>query len=232
VDFIDMETDDARNRVLATLEGALRPDKTKTNVLGFTSLGLVEITRKKVRQSLSELLLDDCPACEGAGRVVSLQTLALAAERRIQRLCLREEGEALLLAVHPSVAALLIGTGGANIARLESEFGRALFIKGREDVPPGEVRLLGHGTRAELERAALPVREGEVRALLISERHAKDPLNGIARIEGYIVDVEGGGRFVGHRVKVEIVRTFRTYARGRVVGTGSDEGEGTEAAQA
>ncbi|NLG83846.1 MAG: Rne/Rng family ribonuclease [Firmicutes bacterium] len=222
VDFIDMETEEERNRVLAALEAALRPDKRKTKVLGFTSLGLVEITRKKVHQSLTELLMDDCPHCEGTGKVISLTTLAMAAIRKIQQICRREEVEALLLGLHPSVAALLIGQGGANLSRLEEEFGRSIFIRGQEDIPPKEVRVLGRGTRGELAALALPVKEGEIRALEILERHAANPENGIARIEGYVIDVEGGGRFTGQRIKAEIVRTFRTYAKARVVEPGHE----------
>lgn len=231
VDFIDMETDEERKQVLAALEAALRPDKRKTKILGFTSLGLVEITRKKVNQSLAELLMDECPTCEGMGKVVSLYTLAMAAERRIQQLCGREEVEALLLGVHPSVAALLIGQGGANLAKLEEEFGRTIFIKGQEEVPPGEVRVLGRGPRSELAEMALPVEEGEVRDLEILERHAGNPEDGIARIEGYVIDVERGGRFVGQKVKAEIIRTFRTYAKARVVGETARETEKREAAE-
>ncbi|MGE5528279.1 MAG: Rne/Rng family ribonuclease [Patescibacteria group bacterium] len=223
VDFIDMESDDSRNKVLAALQESLRHDKTKGNVLGFTALGLVEITRKKVRQSLSELLQDDCPCCHGAGRVISQQTLALAAERRIQYLCQGEKDEALLLALNPAVAAPLIGPGGANLARIEEEAGRSLFIKGREDVEPGEVKILARGSRAEMEALALPVREGEIQEIEVREAHVNNPADGIARIEGYIIDVEGGGRFVGRRVKVQIGRVFRTYAKGRVLAAEMNE---------
>ena len=226
VDFIDMETDEARAQVLAALQAAMKSDKTKTNILGFTALGLVEMTRKKVRQSLGELLLADCQACEGVGRVISQETLALAAERRIQRLCLAEPTEALLLGVHPLAASLIIGPGGNNLARLESEVGHSLFIKGQEDVEPGQVKVLARGSRAELETIALPVHEGEIREMEIREAHVSNPADGIARLEGYIVDIAGGGRYVGRRVKVQVVRAFRTYAKGRVVEHELD-GEGT-----
>lgn len=226
VDFIDMETDEARSQVLAALQTAMRSDKTKTNILGFTSLGLVEMTRKKIRQSLGELLQDDCPTCEGMGRVVSLETMALAVERRIQRLCIGETSEALLLGLHPAVAALIIGPGGNNLAKLENEVGHGLFIKGREDVEPGEVRLLERGTRMEIELVALPVKEGEILELEVREVHVSNPVDGIARIEGYIIDIASGGRYVGRRVKVQIVRAFRTYAKGRVVNADLD-GQGS-----
>ena len=216
VDFIDMESDENRAQVLAALQTALKPDKTKSKILGFTSLGLVEITRKKVRQGLAELLQDDCQHCEGTGRVISPQTLALAVERKIQRLCLTELAEALLLAIHPSIASLIIGPGGGNLARLEEELGHRLFIKGRDDVNPGDVRVMARGTRSELEALALPVHEGEIVEMEVRETHVSNPADGIGRIEGYVVDIEGAGHYVGRKVKVEILRAFRTYAKGKV----------------
>lgn len=69
IDFIDMSREDHRRQVLKVLEEELARDRTRTQVLGITQLGLVEMTRKKTRPSLAELLLRTCPCCEGQGRV-------------------------------------------------------------------------------------------------------------------------------------------------------------------
>ncbi|HOB19436.1 MAG TPA: Rne/Rng family ribonuclease [Candidatus Atribacteria bacterium] len=69
IDFIDMEKHDHRQMVIDALKAALKRDRTKTNVLGFTGLGLVEMTRKKARDKLSASLLKPCPHCGGTGRV-------------------------------------------------------------------------------------------------------------------------------------------------------------------
>ncbi|WP_051275728.1 Rne/Rng family ribonuclease [Desulfovirgula thermocuniculi] len=69
IDFIDMSREDHRRQVLEVLEEGLQRDRTRTQVLGITQLGLVEMTRKKTRPSLAELLLRPCPCCEGQGRV-------------------------------------------------------------------------------------------------------------------------------------------------------------------
>ncbi|HZK33891.1 MAG TPA: Rne/Rng family ribonuclease [Bacillota bacterium] len=69
IDFIDMETDKHRQAVLKAFKQALKRDRTKTNVLGFTGLGLVEMTRKKARVRLSASLLKPCPHCGGIGRI-------------------------------------------------------------------------------------------------------------------------------------------------------------------
>jgi len=70
IDFIDMNTEEHRQKVLTLLEEELKKDKVKTHILGLTSLGFVEMTRKKVRQSLSCTLEKNCPYCEGKGKVL------------------------------------------------------------------------------------------------------------------------------------------------------------------
>ena len=67
IDFIDMELEEHRQQVMEVLKEALKRDRTKTNVLGFTELGLLEMTRKKVRARISQSLLKPCPHCNGSG---------------------------------------------------------------------------------------------------------------------------------------------------------------------
>ena len=78
IDFIDMEKEENREKVLETLRTALKNDRTKTNVLGITGLGLVEMTRKKVRRKLSTLIKKECPYCSGFSMIDSDETVALA----------------------------------------------------------------------------------------------------------------------------------------------------------
>ena len=71
IDFIDMTIEEHRQKVLSKLNESIKQDRTKTYVLGLTSLGLVEMTRKKVRQDLAEVLKQHCPYCNGSGRVLT-----------------------------------------------------------------------------------------------------------------------------------------------------------------
>ena len=217
VDFIDMDSKEDREQVVATLERELARDRTRTQVLGFTRLGLVEITRKKTRENLHSLLQKPCPYCQGRGRVLNEFAMAQKVERELLRLARSSQAEALLVAVHPSVAAQVIGAGGAHLRRLEQATGKTIYVRGREDVHMEDLRVLTVGSRAEVEQQALPVREGQVVDLQVEEPHASHPEDGIARVEGYVVDIEGAGRHVGRRLKVEITRVYRTYARARVV---------------
>ena len=106
VDFIDMVSDDERAKVIAKLNSELLRDKTKVNILGFTSLGLLEITRKKVKQSLREILQIECEYCDGVGYIPSLDSFAQKAMRTIQQIANNTNFEALLLGVNPQIASI------------------------------------------------------------------------------------------------------------------------------
>ncbi len=217
VDFIDMDRPEDRQKVLSTLEEAVRRDRTKVHILGLTQLGLVEMTRKKVGHGLEGMLLRTCPDCDGRGRVLSEETMAQKVRRDIRSLFRKEAAEAALVEVNPAVAALLIGTGGAHLRDFEKELGRAVYVRGSEELRIETMRVAAIGTREEVERKARPVQPGQEIELKIEEQHQSNPDDGIARLEGYVIDVQGAGRLVGERVKVHVTGAFRTFARARVV---------------
>lgn len=213
IDFIDMEKAEDREKVLARLKEELTRDRTKTNVLGFTGLGLVELTRKKVSQSLDDLLTKVCPACEGKGRVPSEITVACDAERQIAAAARASEGRSLLVEAHPSVAALLIGVGGQNLERMERDLGVRLYIKGRQEMSIDQVNVSAINDESETAHLAAPVSPGQQLVVSVESRHVANEHDGIARVNGYVLDVEGAGDMVGSVVRVEVTKVFRTYAR-------------------
>ncbi len=216
-DFIDMESDTHRQKVLKTLEEHLRRDRTRTYVLGITQLGLVEITRKKAKQSLDDALQKPCPYCDGKGRVLSEESVASKLRREVKAMLRRSSDEAILVEVHPAVAALLIGAGGTNLRALENETGKAIYIRGSDQCHLENLVVRAMGTREEVEAKALPVRLGQILEVKVEEPHVSNLWDGIARIEGYVLDVEGGAKLVGEKVKVEVVKVHRTYAKAKVV---------------
>ncbi|NLJ24499.1 MAG: Rne/Rng family ribonuclease [Firmicutes bacterium] len=217
IDFIDMTSSNDKQQVLATLEEEVRKDKNKTHVLGFTNLGMVEMTRKKTRQNIGDFLQRPCPYCGGTGRVLSEETLAFSVEREISRVAREHDVEALMIEVHPSVAAMLIGTGGANLKELEELTGKTIFIRGSDDRHWEDVEIVYAGSREALSAMAVPVKEGQIIDMEVEEPHLTNPQDGISRLHGYVVDIEGAGQHVGQRLKVEITRVFRTYAKGRML---------------
>jgi len=104
IDFIDMETEENKQKVIKALEAALSKDRTKTNVLGFTNLGLVELTRKKVRRKLSSIIKMTCPYCQGSGTVDSEETTALNLRRLILKQIAHSDAKEYLVEINPMVS--------------------------------------------------------------------------------------------------------------------------------
>lgn len=221
IDFIDMEDESHRKMVVKQLEESLQGDKTKATVLGFTQLGLVEMTRKKVQQGLADTMTKTCPECEGRGKIVSEETLAYRAMREIKKQAGQTDEPAMLVHLNPTVAAVLIGFGGSNLANIEESTGKMLYVKGNAALGMYDVVVAAVGSREYVESKALPVAEGDIVNLLIEEHHITNQRNGICRIEGYVIDVAGAARFVGYTVDVEIVKVFKTYAKAKLVNGGA-----------
>ena len=116
IDFIDMEVLEHREQVYKAVKRALVEDKARTNVLEISELGLVEMTRKRVRQDLRALLTQSCPTCRGGGVVKSNETLATEIYRAIQGKAAAEapaaEGREIVVRAHPDVAGYLEGRAG------------------------------------------------------------------------------------------------------------------------
>lgn len=85
IDFIDMENQEHRNAVLVEFNKALMKDRTRMTVNGFTALGLVEMTRKRTRESLAHILCETCPTCQGRGEIRTAQTICYEILRELLR---------------------------------------------------------------------------------------------------------------------------------------------------
>jgi len=134
IDFIDMMDPANRERVMDAFDAALKDDKMRSNILKISELGLVEMTRKRTRASLSELLTDTCPACDGRGRVKSITTIAYDIMRRVRAVAqLAPEAQHLTVHAHPSVAAFLGEEEGPAMDRLEREIGCRITIEPVDD---------------------------------------------------------------------------------------------------
>lgn len=92
IDFIDMDKEEHKNEVLKTMEDALKQDRSRTNILQITDLGLVEMTRQRTKPSLSSMLCQPCPYCQGDGSVISTESTSIAILRRIKEIN-RKTGE-------------------------------------------------------------------------------------------------------------------------------------------
>ena len=212
IDFIDMARARNRDKVLKTLRKALDADKSKSYVVEVSPLGLVEMTRQNVTDGVREILTVPCPTCEGEGVVLSAETVALDAMRRLPDVAAgAKDAEALLVRVHPKVAAELIEPE-SGLAELEAETGKQFHFEGGDALPIDTFEVVETGSRAEIEERALPFKVGEEVLVKIDEPHMYNADDAVARVDSYIVSVTGGGRFVGERKLVRIERVERAAA--------------------
>ncbi len=218
VDFIDMLEEEHRKQVLQVLEDETRRDRTKVNILGITHLGLVEMTRKKTRFSLGEVLQKQCPYCEGKGKVLSEETMSIYFKNQIQQLARSTPADDILVEANPLVAARLIGSGGVNLRDLEQRTGKNVYIRGSQGqhIESVMVRPLYDNEQVN-SKNMISVKPGQVLELRILEPHSANLKDGIARKDGFIIDVLNAGSLVGEIVTVRIMEVFRTYAKASLV---------------
>ena len=130
IDFIDMEKKEHRNQVYNSLLEALKKDRAKTNVLPISALGLVEMTRKRTRDTLIRVMCTPCPYCEGSGVVKSILTVCCDLMRELEKILKqRDTGSKVNVYAHPEVTAQLVGTNLDMIESLEEKFGKNIIIR-------------------------------------------------------------------------------------------------------
>jgi ribonuclease G len=129
IDFIDMERPEHRDQVFSALTRVLAEDKSRTNVLEISELGLVEMTRKRVRQSLQSLFCAPCPTCKGSGVVKSDATLAAEIFRKIQTSAQDGAGQEIQIRTHPDTAHFLETERGDALERLRASIGRKIAVQ-------------------------------------------------------------------------------------------------------
>ena len=132
IDFIDMKTEENRDKVYQALVDALRADRSKTTICKISELGLVEMTRKRIRESLSRFLSEPCPYCSGEGIIKSKKTICYEIFREFERQALLLAGKQVSLYVHPAVAEEMFGEHRRFIEMLENRFGMKVNISASE----------------------------------------------------------------------------------------------------
>ena len=132
VDFIDMEEEGHRHELVAALEAELKKDRSKNRMLPVSEFGLVEITRKRQRQSLERALTMPCPYCAGSGRTKSIPTIVLEIRREILKRVEEGEAHSLMLRVHPEVYRSLVGEERWLVEELEERIGMPIHVQSDE----------------------------------------------------------------------------------------------------
>ncbi|ATM87640.1 ribonuclease G [Yersinia massiliensis] len=129
IDFIDMVNEEHRRRVLHSLEQALSKDRVKTSINGFSQLGLVEMTRKRTRESIEHVLCNECPNCRGRGTVKSVETVCYEILREIVRVHHAYDSDRFLVYASPAVGEALKGEESHALAEVEIFVGKQVKVQ-------------------------------------------------------------------------------------------------------
>jgi ribonuclease G len=212
IDFIDMARARNRDAVLKTLRKALDEDRTKTFVVEISPLGLVEMTRQNVTDGVREIMTRPCPTCGGEGVIKSEETLAIEFERRMRDLAKETDKEAVLIQMNPRVSAEFTRDEARVLRAIEDETGKLFVFEGSEGLHLDHFAVVLEGTRDEVLERAVPFRVGEEVHVEIVEPHMYSPGDAVAKIDGYVISVMGGGPYVGEKHLVRIDQAGRTAA--------------------
>lgn len=141
-DFIDMETKANRDKVVQELRTHLGRDRARTKAYAVSELGLIEMTRQRVRQSHFQSMTEPCPTCHGTGRVFTAETIARRVERSVRKIGVEGKKDPLVIRIHPDVAMYVLENEKDLIKKLEKAVGFGLELRDDPLLKPDEFKLV------------------------------------------------------------------------------------------
>ncbi len=149
-DFIDMESKQNRERVLQELRTHLARDRARTKAFQVSDLGLIEMTRQRVRQSLYQSQTEACPCCSGTGRIFTPETIVRRIERAARRVAIEGKERSLVVRVHPEVALYVIEEERDFVKRLERETRLKIVLRDDPLMTQDEYRIVSGASGQDL----------------------------------------------------------------------------------
>jgi hypothetical protein len=153
VDFIDMDRPHNREKVTRSFNEYLRKDRSKAAVTRISELGLIEMTRKRTRESLLHTLTEPCSACEGKGYTKSRRTISYELFRELRRQGDMIQGDTVLVEVHPEVANVLATSDHAFLEDMEKRLQKRIVVKARGSFHLEDFEIRSPGDKQPLERS-------------------------------------------------------------------------------
>ncbi|MDQ8145097.1 MAG: Rne/Rng family ribonuclease [Gemmatimonadota bacterium] len=149
-DFIDMETKASRDKVLQELRTHLGRDRSRTKAYAVSDLGLIEMTRQRVRQSHFHAMTEPCPICAGTGRVFTAETIVRRMERAVRRVASEGRRDALVVKLPPEVALYVLQEEKELMRRLEKGIGFGVELRDDPLLRPDEFKLVVKGAGRDI----------------------------------------------------------------------------------
>lgn len=129
LDFIDMQDEEHQRQVLRTFQKALEKDPARTRIMPLSELGLLEMTRKRTRESLQQILCEDCPVCTGRAMIKSAETVCYEIFREVLRVARAYENQAILVMTSQEVVDRMLDEESSTIADLEQVTGKNISFQ-------------------------------------------------------------------------------------------------------
>jgi ribonuclease G len=175
------------------------------------------MTRKRTGETISELISEACPYCQGRGSILSPESVSINVERELMHKAAESDDEAFLITVNPEVAEYLIGPRGEAIRLIEQQIRRAVYVRAVHDqhiekyeIQPGDLQ--------EIEKQMLPFQKSQVVECEVIRSPFVSLPRAAAWTDGYLIDLANGGKFIGQKVKARLVSVSRSYAEGDAIG--------------
>jgi ribonuclease G len=208
-DFIDMNSEASRNKVVQTLESGLRKDRTRATIQSFSNLGLLEFTRKRVGKDLGSQLRGSCPTCAGLGTVMSSQSVAIETLRRIRSHSNgHSDHKTILVESAPTVAAQLEFWYEDETKELTEELRLPIHVRVDPLLHPEKVRVRSVSDMPQ---------DGKLR---VGDEHEVELLSGrlpnatsaAAVIDGRIIEVENAAGMAGQTARIKLIDVADDFA--------------------
>ncbi|GHS96035.1 ribonuclease E [Synergistales bacterium] len=156
IDFIDMDFEEDRKRLIGRLEDVFEPDRLRARVFGVTQLGLVELTRKRARPDLRTVMTRGCPYCAESGWVLREEAIAISIKRFLRKIINANKFDAVIIQTCRDVAKYI---GEFCVALWEEEFERKIIVAGMPDFAWGKYRVEAQGTLQTIENRLTKMQE-------------------------------------------------------------------------
>ncbi|MBV9278069.1 MAG: Rne/Rng family ribonuclease, partial [Candidatus Eremiobacteraeota bacterium] len=204
-DFIDMNSESSRSKVIATLEEGLRKDRTRATIQSFSNLGLLEFTRKRVGRDLGSQLRGSCPTCGGLGSVLSSQSVAIDTFRKIrEQYGGKANGEhPVVVDAFPTVAAQLEYWYGDECKQLTEEIHAPIHARVDALLHPERTKVHTIANAAALTAGKLRV--GDEHEVDLLNMRLPNATSAVTVIDGRLVEVENGANYAGQTIRVRVI---------------------------
>ncbi len=201
VDFIDMSTETSRSKVIKTLEDGLRKDRTRSTIQSFSSLGLLEFTRKRIGKDLGAQLRGACPTCSGSGSVLSPQSVAIDTLRGLR--AAGEGKDPLIVHAAPTVAAQLEFWYESETEELSRELECSIHVRVDDRLNPERTRF--DRVPNFKDDANNLVRVGDEHTVDLLPGRLPNATSAAAALNGHVVEVENAANNAGNSARIRVL---------------------------